>query len=202
LGRFELGAADDPVHQLPEGPAMTLANLATIAEFTDDSLDGDFDGFIETLEPAVEDSRILIVDDDARVAMLMARLLEREGFRRVVTADDGERALEILFDQAPDVVVLDVHLPHIDGFEVLREILRHDLEVGRVTGVVAISGDATATTCQSKLWAGADDFISRPFGNADFALRVRRIAHRTRALRRALGYARILDGHMHGVSPQ
>lgn len=181
---------------------MTLANPITQFELTDDGLDSEFDGFIEELEPAVEDSRILVVDDDARAATLMSRLLERDGFRRVVTADDGERALEILFDRPPDVVVLDVHLPHIDGFEVLREILRHDLEVGRVTGIVAISGDTAASTCQTMLWAGADDFISRPFGSAEFALRVRRIAHRTRALRRALGHARLLDGRLRGVSPQ
>ena len=181
---------------------MTLANPISQFELTDDNLDGDFDGFIDELEPAVEDSRILVVDDDARAATLMSRLLERDGFRRVVTACDGERALEILFDHPPDVVVLDVHLPHIDGFEVLREILRHDLEVGRVTGIVAISGDATASTCQTMLWAGADDFISRPFASAEFAQRVRRIAHRTRALRQALGHARLLDGRLRGVSPQ
>jgi DNA-binding response OmpR family regulator len=191
-----------PVHQLPEGSAMTLANPISHFELTDDNLDGDFDGFIDELEPAVEDSRILVVDDDARAATLMSRLLERDGFRRVVTACDGERALEILFDHPPDVVVLDVHLPHIDGFEVLREILRHDLEVGRVTGIVAISGDTTASTCQTMLWAGADDFISRPFASAEFAMRVRRIAHRTRALRQALGHARLLDGRLRGVSPQ
>jgi PleD family two-component response regulator len=191
-----------PVHQHPEGPAMTLANPISHFELTDDNLDDDFDGFIEELEPAVEDSRILVVDDDARAATLMSRLLERDGFRRVVTACDGERALEFLFDRPPDVVVLDVHLPHIDGFEVLREILRHDLEVGRVTGIVAISGDATASTCQTMLWAGADDFISRPFASAEFAMRVRRIAHRTRALRQALGHARLLDGRLRGVSPQ
>jgi DNA-binding response OmpR family regulator len=181
---------------------MTLANVIAHAEMTDDSLDGDLDGFIGALAPAVEDSRIMVVDDDARVATLMSRLLEREGFRRVVTASDGERALEILFDHPPDVVVLDVHLPHIDGFEVLREILRHDTEVGRVTGVVAISGDAAASTCQTMLWAGADDFISRPFENGEFVLRVRRIAHRTRSLRRALGYAALLDGRLRDVSSQ
>ena len=105
-----------------------------------------------------------------------------------------------MFDHPPDVVVLDVHLPRLDGFEVLREIVRHDGEVGRVTGVVAVSGDATPVTCQTMLSAGADDFISRPFENGEFALRVRRIAHRTRALRRALGYARLLEGHLRDAS--
>jgi DNA-binding response OmpR family regulator len=189
-----------PVHHHPEGPAMTLANATTHLEITDDGLDDEFDGLVETLEPVVEDSRILVVDDDARMAILMCRLLERDGFRHVVAAGDGQRALEILFDHPPDVVVLDVHLPRLDGFEVLREILRHDLEIGRVTGIVATSGDTAPSTCQTMLWAGADDFISRPFANAEFALRVRRIAQRTRALRRALGHARLLEGRLRGVA--
>ena len=178
---------------------MTLANPAMHSEITD-CLDDELDELVEAFEPLVEDSRILVVDDDARMAILMCRLLERDGFRRVVAARDGQRAVEILFDNPPDVVVLDVHLPRLDGFEVLREILRHDLERGRVTGIVAISGDTAPSTCQSMLWAGADDFISRPFANAEFALRVRRVAQRTRALRRALGHARLLEGRLRGVS--
>ena len=179
---------------------MTLANPTMHSEITDDGLDDEFDGLIEALEPVVEDSRILVVDDDARMAILMCRLLERDGFRRVVAAGDGQRALEIVLDRPPDVVVLDVHLPRLDGFELLREILRHDVERGRVTGIVATSGDTAPSTCQSMLWAGADDFISRPFANAEFALRVRRIAQRTRALRRALGHARLLEGRLRGMS--
>ena len=179
---------------------MTLANPISHFELTDDNLDGDFDGFIDELEPAVEDSRIVVVDDDARAATLMSRLLERDGFRHVLTVGDGEQAVETVLDHPPDVVVLDVHLPRIDGFEVLREIVRHDGDVGRVTGIIAVSGDATPVTCQMMLCAGADDFISRPFQNGEFALRVRRIAHRTRALRRALGYARLLEGHLRDVS--
>ena len=177
---------------------MTLLNLHTPRSMEDD-LEDDLDGLAESLELGVEDSRIMVVDDDERVALLMARLLERDGFRHVLTVGDGEQAVETVLDHPPDVVVLDVHLPRIDGFEVLREIVRHDGDVGRVTGIIAVSGDATPVTCQMMLCAGADDFISRPFQNGEFALRVRRIAHRTRALRRALGYARLLEGHLRDV---
>ena len=180
---------------LAEGPAMTLLNLHTSHSMEDD-LEDELDGLAESLELGVEDSRIMVVDDDERVALLMARLLERDGFRHVLTVGDGEQAVKTVLDHPPDVVVLDVHLPHIDGFEVLREIVRHDGDIGRVTGVIAVSGDTTPVTCQMMLCAGADDFISRPFQNGEFALRVRRIAHRTRALRRALGHARRLEGHL------
>jgi DNA-binding response OmpR family regulator len=179
---------------------MTLLSLHTSPHSFEDDLEDQLDPMSESLELAVEDSRIMVVDDDVRIALLMARLLERDGFRHVVTVGDGQKAVDTVFDHPPDVVVLDVHLPRLDGFEVLREIVRYDGEAGRVTGVVAVSGDLTPVTCQTMMSAGADDFISRPFVNGEFALRVRRIAHRTRALRRALGYARLLEGHLRDVS--
>jgi len=175
---------------------MTLTNPTIADDAIQAYLDAEFDSFGEPGERDVEDSRIMVVDDDERIATLMSRVLERDGFRHVTTAGDGQRAVDIVLDRPPDVVVLDVHLPRLDGFEVLREILRHDAQIGRVTGVVAVSGDASPDTCQTMLWAGADDFIPRPFANAEFALRVRRIAERTRALRRAMGYAQLLDGHL------
>jgi DNA-binding response OmpR family regulator len=174
---------------------MTLLNLHT-PHSMEDELEEGLDSLAESLELDVEDSRILVVDDDDRVALLMSRLLERDGFRHVLTVGDGERAIDTVLDHPPDVVVLDVHLPRLDGFEVLREIVRHDGDVGRVTGVIAVSGDVTPVTCQMMLCAGADDFISRPFQNGEFALRVRRIAQRTRALRRAMGYTRLLEGRL------
>jgi DNA-binding response OmpR family regulator len=178
---------------------MTLLSMHT-RDWIEESVEDEFDPFSDSLELAVEDSRIMVVDDDERVAMLMSRLLERDGFRHIVTVADGKQAVDTVFDRPPDVVVLDVHIPRLDGFQVLREIVRHDGEVGRVTGVIAVSGDASPTTCQTMLVAGADDFISRPFEYGDFATRVRRIAHRTRALRRAMGYARLLEGRLHDVS--
>jgi CheY-like chemotaxis protein len=198
VGCFGIEFADDGCDDFAEGPAMTLLNLHA-PQWVEDDLEYELDPFAESLELGVEDSRIMVVDDDPRVALLMSRLLERDGFRHVLTVGDGEQAVDTVLDHPPDVVVLDVHLPRLDGFEVLREIVRHDGDIGRVTGVVAVSGDADPVTCQTMLSSGADDFIARPFENGEFALRVRRIAHRTRALRRALGYARLLEGHLRDV---
>lgn len=175
---------------------MTLLNLDMRIPSTEDGLEDDMGPSVESLELGVEDSRILVVDDDPRVALLMTRLLERDGFRHLATVGDGMQAVDTVLDHPPDVVVLDVHIPGLDGFEVMREIIRHDNEVGRVTGIVGVSGDVTPTVCEEMLSAGADDFIARPFQNGEFALRVRTIAHRTRALRRAVGYARLLEGRL------
>ena len=163
---------------------MTLAPL---------ELPADLDQLDDAPASRVEEGRILVVDDDARATAFMRRLIERDGFTHVDTAGDGRRALHMIMDHPPHVVVLDVHLPLIDGYSVLREIVRSDERTGRPTGVLAVSGDPTPATCQSILWAGADDFIPRPFVSGEFTLRVRRLAKRTQSLRRALAYSRFLE---------
>ena len=170
---------------------MTLADLLPIDDGATD--DDRWDDLATSPEARVEEGRILVVDDDPTAVTLMRHLIEREGFTRVVTASDGRQALDLIREQPPDVVVLDVHLPELDGLEVLREIVRSDERTGRPTGVLGVSGDVTAATAQSMLWAGADDFIPRPFTSAEFTLRVRRLAGRTRSLRRALAYSRFLE---------
>jgi DNA-binding response OmpR family regulator len=178
---------------------MTVADLTAIAR-PDAAADAAHLVDRSVPDPRVEDGRVLIVDDDPHAAKLMRRLIEREGFTHVAAVGDGRQALDMMMDHPPDVVVLDAHLPHVDGFAVLREIVRSDERTGRPTGVLGISGDATPATGQSMLWAGADDFIPRPFEAAEFTLRVRRIATRTRTLRRALSYSQFLEGHIHDLT--
>jgi DNA-binding response OmpR family regulator len=177
---------------------MTLADLSAPHDF-DDIDDDEYDDEASHLEP-VEEGRILVVDDDPNAALLMRRLIERDGFSRVETAGDGVRALDMMREHPPHVVVLDVHLPDVDGYAVLREIVRRDESSGHPTGVLAVSGDPTPTTAQSMLWAGADDFLPRPFDSAEFTLRVRRLATRTRSLRGALAYTQFLERRTRGHS--
>jgi DNA-binding response OmpR family regulator len=181
---------------------MTLADLGVPSGTLDDIDDIDDDACYDnaaTLDP-VEDGRILVVDDDPNAALLMRRLIERDGFSYVATAGDGLRALDMMRAHPPHVVVLDVHLPHLDGYEVLREIVRSDQSSGHPTGVLAVSGDPTASTAQSMLWAGADDFLSRPFDSGEFTTRVRRLATRTRSLRGALAYTHFLERQVRGTA--
>ncbi len=142
---------------------------------------------------AIEDARILIVDDDPTAALLMTRLLERDGFWRVVSTSEGWRALAMLRQHPPDVMVLDVHMPDLDGVQVLREMQQVERGAEHVTGVLAVSGDHARSTCDRMLSAGADDFVVRPFAGAEFAARVRRLVQATRELRCAVGYVGFLD---------
>ena len=179
---------------------MILADVIAPPE-TEDAETDEIEDFLGLpAELPVEASRILVVEDDPTAAEYMRRLIEREGFSNVVAVGDGRGALDKMTKHPPDVVVLDVHLPGVDGFVVLREIARSDGHTGRPTGVLAISGDATAATCQSMLWSGADDFISKPFSGAEFSLRVRCLANRTRSLRRALAYSRFLESRIRVIA--
>src|SRR3954452_7921791 len=148
---------------------------------------------------SVEDARILIVDDDPTAARLMVRLLERDGFWRVVSTGGGWRALAMLLQHPPDVMILDVHMPDLDGVQVLREMQQVEQRTHVVTGVLAVSGDHSASTCEAMLRAGADDFVFRPFPGTEFALRVRRLAQTTRQLRRTVGYVGFLE---HGLTAE
>ena len=163
--------------------------IAALAEATDLHPDTDADRVHEhNGGRSVEDARILIVDDDPTAAHLMMRLLERDGFWRVVSTGGGWRALAMMLQHPPDVMILDVHMPDLDGIQVLREMQNVERRTHTVTGVLAVSGDHAAATCDAMLQAGADDFVLRPFAGAEFALRVRRLADASSQLRRTVNY--------------
>jgi len=104
--------------------------------------------------------RILIVDDDPQVRDVLARFLEREGYVAIQTSS-GEQALEKVRDHPPDLVLLDVQLPGIDGYGVCRQLKENEatalIPVTFLTGVQ--DGDARTKGIE----AGADDFITKPF---------------------------------------
>ncbi len=170
---------------------MTIAALAEPADLLPE-IDVDRAREHHT-DRSVEDARILIVDDDPTAAHLMMRLLERDGFWRVVSIGGGWRALAMMLQHPPDVMILDVHMPDLDGIQVLREMQQVERRTHTVTGVLAVSGDHSSATCEAMLKAGADDFVLRPFAGTEFALRVRRLAHASRELRRTVSYVDFLE---------
>jgi putative two-component system response regulator len=134
---------------------------------------------------AIEDTHILIVDDQEPTLLLMARQLERAGFSHVTTASSGRVALAIMREDAPDVLVLDVHMPELDGIETLQSMFT-DGPAQHAVSVIAVSGDSTFQTRREMILCGADEYLVRPLTAAQFIDAVRRMATRTRALNRAL----------------
>ncbi|MDQ1385867.1 MAG: phosphoserine phosphatase RsbU/P [Actinomycetota bacterium] len=144
-------------------------------------------------EWAREDAHILVVDDDPNALRIMGHVLERGGFWRVQSANGGRLALAAMRTHKPDVLVLDVNMPDVDGLSMLRT-LAAETRPRNVTSVLAISGDGAPEVRRSMLLNGADDFIVRPCSNDFLVARVGELALRAQSLNRALSRLSLLDG--------
>jgi DNA-binding response OmpR family regulator len=128
---------------------------------------------------------ILVVDDEPKVARLARDYLEKNGFR-VTTAADGQSALTIARREKPDLVILDLMLPQIDGREVCR-ILRRESDVPIIM-LTALSEEIDQVT---GLEIGADDYITKPFSVRALVARVRALLRRTRGEVKAPSIVRV-----------
>ncbi len=102
--------------------------------------------------------RILVVDDDADVRDVLTRLLKRRGYI-VEHACDGEEALDAVREHEPDLILLDIYLPKMNGLAVLFHLLREDLDIR----TIAMSGIPDDQIVQSSKELGAVDFMAKPF---------------------------------------
>lgn len=116
---------------------------------------------------------MLVVDDEPIVRDVLARYLRRDGFE-VETAADGQAALNAVAARRPDLVVLDLMLPRIDGLEVFRRIRARD-EVA----VIMLTAKGTETDRVVGLELGADDYVAKPFSPREMVARVRAVLRRS-----------------------
>ena len=117
----------------------------------------------------------LVVEDDQAMRGLLCRLLAKAGYR-VVEAADGSTALAHLQTDAADVVVLDILLPDIDGYEVARRI-RAEPALAQLP-ILMVTGLLTEAEAVEGFAAGADDYVRKPFANDELLARVRRLLRR------------------------
>ena len=117
--------------------------------------------------------RVLLVEDEANIVVSLTFLLERAGFE-VESEMNGRSALARVLETPPDVMVLDVMLPGLDGFEVLRQ-LRADPR-GEKLPVLMLTAKGQREDRDNALAVGADRFISKPFSNAEVIDTVRQLA--------------------------
>jgi len=117
-------------------------------------------------------TQVLVVDDEPMVREVLARYLEAEGFG-VVTAGDGEEALDRFEESRPDLVLLDLMLPRIDGFEVLDRMRT----LARVP-VIMLTARGEETDRVVGLDLGADDYVTKPFSPREVVARVRAVLRR------------------------
>lgn len=116
--------------------------------------------------------RVLVVDDDARTVELVKLYLNRDGYR-VLTAYDGVEALRLAREGHPDLIVLDLMLPGIDGLEICRT-LRGESDVP----IIMLTARTTDNDKLAGLDLGADDYVTKPFSPRELAARVRAVLRR------------------------
>ena len=118
-------------------------------------------------------ARVLVVDDEPKIVRLARDYLEHSGYR-VVTAGDGQMALDTARQSRPDLVVLDLNLPGMDGLEVCRR-LRSDSDVP----IIMLTARVEETDRLIGLELGADDYITKPFSPRELVARTRAVLRRT-----------------------
>ncbi len=128
---------------------------------------------LEAVLAPVSDSRVLVVDDNAANTALVAKVLKRAGLEDVLQVQDPTTVAAALVEQEPDLVLLDLRMPVMDGFEVLEVVQRH--AAGTYLPVVVITADDAHDSVQRALAMGAHDFVRKPFDATELVLRVRNL---------------------------
>lgn len=118
------------------------------------------------------DKKILVVDDDTKTVDLVKLYLDRDGYQ-VLTAYNGVEALRLAREGYPDLIVLDLMLPDIDGSEICRT-LRHESDVP----IIMLTARTTDQDKLAGLDLGADDYVTKPFSPKELAARVRAVLRR------------------------
>src|SRR5947208_3159571 len=135
-------------------------------------------------EDALRAATILIVDDQAPNVRLLEYLLQAHGYLNVRTTTDSRQVLTLFRECAPDLVLLDLAMPHPDGFAVM-EGLRPLMPPGAYVPILVLTADVSAETKTRALAAGAKDFVTKPFDRTEVLLRIRNLLE-ARALHRQL----------------
>lgn len=117
---------------------------------------------------------MLIVDDDIKLAALLKTYFEKDGFI-VLVAHDGSRALEMIWEKKPDIVVLDIMLPVLDGWEVCRRV-RRESDVP----IIMLTAREEEADRLVGLDIGADDYVTKPFSPREVVARVKAILRRAK----------------------
>ena len=110
---------------------------------------------------------IMVVDDDREMLKMLNRTLELEGYD-VATTTDGSSALALLDKRSPDLVILDIMMPDLDGFQVLK-LIRQRSSIP----VIMLTAHCEAASWQRALLLGADDWVKKPFRPRELAARIR-----------------------------
>ena len=123
------------------------------------------------LSPAFKKARILVVDDEEQNIEILERMLSRAGFTRIETTTDSREVRSLYVHQRPDLILLDLHMPHLNGFEVMEQL--NEIAEASYLPILILSGDLTPEARREALSRGAKDFVAKPFMSDELLLRIR-----------------------------
>ena len=122
-------------------------------------------------QKSFRNARILIIDDEPVNIDLLRRVLERAGFHRLETTTDSREAASLYITFRPDLILLDLHMPHLDGLQVMDEL--NQIAEASYLPILMLTGDITPEARREALSRGAKDFVNKPFHTDEVLLRIR-----------------------------
>ena len=127
---------------------------------------------METLRP--KDARILVVDDERVNVVLLERILEQDGYTNVRSITKSEQAVALYDEFEPDLILLDLHMPGLDGFAVM-ERLEDRIARDTFLPILILTADIRPEVKRRALSAGAKDFVTKPFDRTEVLLRIQNL---------------------------
>ena len=162
---------DFPVSLLP--PLARPASVPSVTPLASEkaALNTVQDEVPADLASAILGSQILVIDDEIDNIRVLRRTLECSGYKRVVATTDPRQAADLFALLQPDIVLLDMHMPHLDGFAVLEQ-LHALIPAGVYLPILVLTCDDTASVKNRALSTGAKDFVLKPLNITEVRLRV------------------------------
>ena len=138
----------------------------------------------------IHDAQIFLLDDEAANVILLQRMLQNDGYRNLQSATDSRAGLRQCLENPPDLLMLDLMMPHLDGYAIL-ESLRAAWGAENSIPILVLTADASREACRRALALGATDFVNKPIDMMEVRLRARNLIH-----------ARLLDRQLRNVNAQ
>jgi putative two-component system response regulator len=126
------------------------------------------------MKEALRAARVVVVDDSDAIVQLMGHVLELDGFTNVIGLSDPRLVIGAIEAQQPDLLILDLHMPHLSGLEIMDELSRRT-DPDFHFPILVLTADASPAARRAALLGGAKEFLTKPFDNTEALLRVRNL---------------------------
>src|SRR5688572_5721211 len=126
------------------------------------------------IQDVIRKSRVLIVDDEPSNVRLLERILELNGAPSVRSTTDSRETLSLMLEFEPDIILLDLHMPHLDGFAVM-ELLKSAIPSDAYLPILILTADITPETKRRAFLSGAKDFVTKPLDHSEVVLRMKNL---------------------------